>query len=150
VRSTARLIIEEAVLYIMAFYLVCSVIFSIGLFDTYLPGQRFNSTTMSFEAHVKTPAPSIWGNAYEMNATLEKYNNSFSSANPGAMLDPTAVMSSVGFYLGFLYDMISSTMLYVVLTPFIGAAWASKLTFVLNIMIVIVGLRVITGRIRWD
>jgi len=146
----ARIVIEEAVLYIMAFYLVCSVIFAVGIFDTFLPGQRYNSTTMSFEAYTKTPSPSIWGNDYELNETLEKYNNTFDKANPGAMLDPTAIVSSVGFYLGFLYDMISSTLLYAVLTPFIGAAWASKITFVLNLMVVIVGIRVITGRIRWD
>lgn len=148
----ARLIIEEAVFYIMAFYLVCSVVFSLsgGIFNTYLPNQRYNSTTNSFDVIDTTPAPSIWGNSFEMNNTLGKYNNSFNQANPGAMVDPTAIVSSVGFYLGFLYDMISSTMLYAVLNPFIGAQWARVITFVLNIMVVIVGIRVITGRIRWD
>src|SRR4030042_185061 len=148
----ARLVVEEAVLYIMAFYLICSVVFSVsgGIFNTYLPGQRYNSTTASFETADTSPSPSIWGNDFEVNNTLGKYNNSFDKANPGAMLDPTAIMSSVGFYIGFLYDMISSTMLYAVLNPFIGAQWARVITFVLNIMVVIVGIRVITGRIRWD
>jgi len=134
----------------MAFYIVSSVIFSVGIFNTFLPGQRYNTTTNSFEAWDTTPDPSIFGNAEEYNATMGQYENISSTADPGAMLDPTKVMNMIGFYIGFLYSMISSTMLYYVLTPFIGAAWASKLTFVLNIMMVIVGIRVITGRIRWD
>jgi hypothetical protein len=147
----ARLIIEEAVMYIMAFYLVSSVIFSAGVFNTYLPGQCYNSTSFSLEPCDTTPAPSIWGNTNDWNETLEKYNQSSTNmANPGAMLDPTAVVKLVGFYVTFLLDIISSTMLYYVLLPFIGAQWAHVLTFVLNIMVVIVSIRVITGRIRWD
>jgi len=148
----ARLIIEEAVMYILSFYLVSSVIFGLGIFNTFLPGECYNSSSMSLEPCDTTPAPSIWGNTNEWNATMEQYNITGSSpmANPGAMLDPTAVVKLVGFYVTFLLDIISSTMLYYVLLPFIGAQWAHVLTFVLNIMVVIVSIRVITGRIRWD
>jgi len=139
-------------MYIMAFYLVSSVIFSMGIFNTFLPGQCYNSSSSSLETCDTTPSTSIWSTTDEWNQTLEKYNMSSASdmANPGAMLDPTAVFKLVGFYITFLFDIVSSTMLYYVLTPFIGAQWAHVLTFILNLMIIVVAIRVITGRIRWD
>jgi hypothetical protein len=138
-------------MYLLSFYLVSSIIFGIGIFNTFLPGQCYNSTTTSLEPCDTTPAPSIWSNTNDWNSSLEKYNASSSEmANPGAMLDPTSVVKLVGFYITFLSDIISSSMLYYVLIPFIGSSWAHVITFVLNIMVVIVSIRVITGRIRWD
>ena len=144
----ARIVIEDAVLYIMAFYLVCSVLFSFALLDTYTPGQRYNSTTASFEPYTKLQT-SILGDTTDFNDTMNKYNN-LTVVDPGAMLNPIAVVGLIGAYLGLLVDMISSTMIFYVLKMFMGEPLARIITFILNVMVFIVGIRVITGRIRWD
>ena len=145
----ARIVIEDAVLYLLSFYLLSSILFSgFGLLESYTPGQRYNSTTMSME-YYSSPHSSIFGDNYDMNATLNKYNN-LTVVDPGAMLAPIAVVYLVSAYLGLLIDIVSSTMLYYVLKLFMGAALAHVITFILNVMIFIVGIRVITGRIRWD
>jgi hypothetical protein len=149
----ARIVIEDVVLYILAVYVISSVIFALAPFsNTYFPGQRYNSTTSSFEAMPENVsyAPSIFGDMTEMNATLAPYQNASELANPGAMLDPVAVVRLVGTYLSFIWALISSTMLYYIMVPFIGASWAHIMTFIFNIMMLLVAIRVITGRIRWD
>lgn len=144
----ARIVIEDAVLYLMSFYLLASILFSgFGLLESYTPGYRYNSTSASLEPYVSTH-DSIFGDGYDMNETLNKYNISAIDAN--AMLNPIAVVALVMSYAGFLIDIISSTMLYYILKLFMGDQLAHVITFILNIMIFIVAIRVITGRIRWD
>lgn len=145
----ARLIIEDAVLFLLAFYLLSSLIFGVGLFNSYLPNQRYNSTTSSFEAYTPTTT-SIFGDTYEMNSTLAKYENSTALADPGAMLNPLGVVELVRTYIALFVDIISSTMLYSILKMFMGAALAHVITFILNIMVFLVAVRVITGRTRFE
>jgi len=145
----ARIVIEDAVLYLLSFYLLSSILFSgFGLLESYTSGYRYNSTTASMELY-NSPHSSIFGDNYDMNETLNKYNN-LTVVDPGAMLNPISVVQLVGAYLGLLVDIVSSTMLFYILKLFMGAALAHVITFILNIMIFIVGIRVITGRIRWD
>lgn len=147
----SRLIMEDAIFYLLSFYLVSSIIFGLGLFNTYLPNQCYNSSTYSLEPCDTTPSPSIWGNTNDFNASLEKYGqNATSFAEPGALLDPAKLVGLIGFYITFVFDMLSNTMLSYVLTAFIGAKWAHALTFAINLICVITILRVISGRLRWD
>jgi hypothetical protein len=130
----------------MSFYIISSVIFSMALMDTYTPGQRYNSTTNSFEAYTRV-APSIFGDSTEFNNTWANRNL---TVDPGAMLNPIAVVSLVQSYLGLFTDIISNTMLFYILRLFMGDSLAKIVSFILNVMIFIVGARIVTGRIRWD
>jgi hypothetical protein len=143
----ARIVIEDAVLYLLSFYLLSSILFSgFGLLESYTPGQRYNSTTMSMETYISSHV-SIFGDNYD-SVNISDFNASV--VNPGAMLNPIDVVMLVGMYLKLLTSIISSTMIYYVLKLFMGSALAHVITFILNVMVFIVGIRVITGRIRWD
>jgi uncharacterized protein YacL len=145
-----RIVIEDAVLYLLSFYLIVAIIFQAGVWNTYLPGQKYDSATNSFVNIDPAIGNSynILGDTTEINATMQKYNTSM--VNPGSMIDPLAIVHSVGIYVGLLTDMIQSSLLSTILKPFVGATWSGILSFILNIMIIIVGIRVLTGRIRWD
>ena len=118
------------------------------IFDSLTPGQRYNSTTSSFEAYDRNTT-SILGDTSETSLMMAKYND-LSNVTAGAMVNPLEIVNMVGAYLGLLIDVVSSTMLFYILKLFMGASLARVITFVLNLMIFIVGIRVLTGRIRWD
>ena len=144
----ARIVIEDAVLFILVFYVISSVIFSMPIFDSMFPGQRYNSTSMSMEPYDRTTA-SILGDTSEVNDTMAKYNN-LTIIDPNAMINPLAIVQMVGAYVGMLTGAVSSTMLFYILKLFMGEQLARIITFILNLMIFIVCVRVLTGRIRWD
>jgi hypothetical protein len=149
----SRLVGEEAILYLMAFYLVSSIIFTAGIFNTYLPGQCYNSSSYSLEPCDTTPSPNMWGMGEEHQAMMEKYNlsgNASGMANPAGMLDPTKLVGMVGFYVGFMFDMLTSTYLTFILTAFVGTQWAHVIIFCLNICLILIAIRIVSGRIRWD
>ena len=118
------------------------------IFDSLTPGQRYNSSTSSFESYTKSTS-SILGNSSETQDFVDTYNN-LSIVNAGAMINPLDVVAMVGAYVQLLISVVSSTMLFYILSMFMGDALAHIITFTLNLMIFIVGVRVITGRIRWD
>jgi len=144
----ARIVIEDAVLFILMFYIISSAIFAMPIFDSLTPGQRYNSSTSSFESYTKSTS-SILGNSSETQDFVDTYNN-LSIVNAGAMINPLDVVAMVGAYVQLLISVVSSTMLFYILSMFMGDALAHIITFTLNLMIFIVGVRVITGRIRWD
>lgn len=144
----ARIVIEDAVLFILMFYVICSVIFAMPILDSLTPGQRYNSTTSSFEPYTKSTM-SILGDTTETTLMMTKYND-LSNVTASAMINPLEIVNMVGAYIGLLTTVVSSTMLYYILKLFMGADLARIITFVLNLMIFIVGIRVLTGRIRWD
>ena len=144
----ARIVIEDAVLFILMFYIICSVIFAMPIFDSLVPGQRYNPSTSSFEPYTRTTT-SILGDTSETQVFIDKYNN-LSIVNANAMINPLDIVTMVAAYVQLLIGVVSSTMLYYILKLFMGAALARIITFVLNLMIFIVGVRVLTGRIRWD
>jgi len=92
---------------------------------------------------------SIFGDSYDTNDTFQQYNN-LSLVDPGAMLNPIAVVEVIAKYIGLFTDILSSTMLFYVLKIFIGESLAHVITMILNIMFFLVLVRVISGRIRWE
>jgi hypothetical protein len=147
----AKILLEDMVLYLISFYLITSIIFSMGIFNTVLPNQRWNSTTSSLETYAPDPSPSIFGDMQDFNATLAQYgqgNNSAIDANN--ILNPVGVVFMLQTYLGFIVAVITSSMLAQVLTPFIGVQFAALISFVLNLMLLLVGIRVLSGRLRWN
>jgi len=144
----ARIVIEDAVLFILMFYVICSVIFAMPIFDSLTPGQRYNFATSSFEPYTRNTT-SILGDTSETALMITKYND-LSNVTASGMINPLEIVKMVGAYLDLLISVISSTMLYYILKLFMGAALARVITFVLNLMVFIVGIRVLTGRIRWD
>jgi hypothetical protein len=144
----ARIVVEDAVLFILMFYVICSVIFAMPILDSLTPGQRYNTTTSSFEPYTKTTT-SILGDTTETTAMMEKYSN-LTIIDAGSMVNPLAIVDMVRAYIGLFTTVVSSTMLYYVLKIFIGAPLAQIVSFILNLMIFIVSLRILSGRIRWD
>ena len=118
------------------------------IFDSLTPGQRYNPSTSSFEPYNRDTT-SILGNNSETAAMMQEYGNT-TKVDAGGLLSPLAVVDMVRAYVGMLTAVVSSTILYYILKLFMGEQLAHVVTFILNLMIFIVGVRVLTGRIRWD
>ena len=89
----ARIVIEDAVLFLMSFYLLTSIIFGMGLFTSFAPsGMQYNMTTNSYQPVTTPVAISIFVNNTDFNSSLAQYND-LSVIDPGAMLNPIAVCS---------------------------------------------------------
>lgn len=144
----ARIVIEDAVLFILMFYVICSVVFIMPIFDSLTPGQRYNSTTSSFESYTRDTT-SILGDTTETSVMMAQYSN-LTVIDAGSMVNPLAIVDMVRAYIGMFITVISSSMLYYILKLFMGSALARIVTFTLNLMVFIVSLRILSGRIRWD
>lgn len=144
----ARVIIEDMVLFLIVLYLLSSIIFAIPIFDSLTPGQRYNTATNSFEPYTRDTT-SMFGDNSETLALLNSTQNT-SIVDANGLINPLAIVALVGAYINLLINVVSSTYLYFILKTFMGSALASAVTFLLNLMIFVVGLRVLSGRIRWD
>lgn len=148
----ARLLIEDAVIFLLAFHIVCSVIFASNMlyFDSYFPGQRFNVTTMSFETRplASVGMPMQFGNMDSLNQSFNDFNAS--AADPNAMMNPIATVQLVASYISLVCTLLGYNYLYYVLILFIGPEWSFMFTIFLNILCFIVFIRVLSGRLRWD
>ena len=129
----ARIVLEDAVLYILAFHIVCSIFFSVNMFDSYFPGKAWNSTTGTMEA---VPAginstPSMFGNtSSQLNESLSFINSSL--ADPMAMINPLQMLLLLNAYIKLLMLMISTNYLYIVIALIVGPRWAFALTLFIN------------------
>jgi hypothetical protein len=148
----ANIVIEDFLLYMISFYVIVSVLFSANIFGSFFPGQKYNTTTSSFEAVPANVsyAPSFFGDTTEINQTLAPFQNGSSLADPSALIDPLKLVSLVGAYLSLIASIIGGTILFYVLSPFIGAQWATIITTIVNIMFILVAIRVLSGRLRWS
>lgn len=148
----ARIDIETAVIFLLAFHIVCSVIFASNTlyFDSYFPGQRFNVTTMSFESRpiASVGIPMQFGNMTQVNESFERFNST--TADPNAMMNPIAAVQLVAAYISLVVNLLGYNYLYYAVIMFVGDKWAFALTFFINILSFLVFVRVITGRMRWD
>jgi hypothetical protein len=146
-----KILIEDAVIFLMCFYLVTSVVFAADIFNTTFPNQRWNSTTNSLEVYDPPYTPSMFGDMTTFNDTLAQYGLNNQTAG-GAMnlLNPIGVVAMLQYYIGFITAVITSGLLHQVLVPFIGEGFASIISFMLNLSFVIVSIRIISGRLRWN
>jgi hypothetical protein len=144
----ARVVIEDMVLFLIALYLLSSIIFAIPIFDSLVPGEKYNTATNSFEPYTRDTT-SMFGDNSE---TLELLNSTqnVSIVSSSGLIDPLAIVKLVGAYISLLINTVGSTYLYFILKTFMGSTLATAVTFLLNLMIFVVGLRVLSGRIRWD
>jgi galactitol-specific phosphotransferase system IIC component len=104
------------------------------------------------EYYVADPTPSIWANSQEYNKTQQKYGNlsNNSALDPGNLINPLGIVASVGFYLSLITDTLQGGFLRMALTYFVTATWAGPITAIFNILTLVVGIRVLSGRLRWN
>jgi hypothetical protein len=148
----ARIVLEDAVLYILAFHLAVSIFFSVSMFDSYFPGKIWNSTNMSMDpapaGYNYTPNAMFGNTSNQLNKSLETFNSSLS--DPYAMINPLRMLDLISAYIGLFIMLFGHNYLYVVIALIAGDRWAFALTFFINVLFVILSVRVISGRIRWD
>jgi len=122
-----------------------------GIFNQFYPNQRWNSTTNSLETYIQDPSPSIFSTSDEFNDTIAQYGlNNQTAADPNAIVNPLGIVYMLQYYVSFLVAVLTSSMLSQVLTPFIGAQFAGVIAFILNLSMVLVFIRILTGRLRWS
>jgi hypothetical protein len=115
------------------------------------PNQKWNSSTNSFEYYVKDPSPSIFGNNEQFNETYSQYTaNNQSMMDFGSLLNPLALVSQLQYLWSFLMATLNSAFLAQVLKLFIGEKLAVMLSTIFNIALLIVFVKVVSGRLIWE
>ena len=148
----AKVLIEDIVLFVVFLQLVSAVIFNMNMFGAYYPNQQWNSTSNSLEYYEADSSPSIFGNLQGYNDTMAQYGNVSNNTilDPGALVNPLGIVSMVGFYFNLIIGVLTGGFIYIMLSYFVGATWAGVITGMLSICMIVMGVHVITGRIRWS
>jgi len=146
-----RLRTEEIALYLIAFYLILTIVFSMNIFGSYFPGQRWNSTTNSLETYTADASTSIFGNQQDWNDTMAKYGyGNDTSLDASAIVDPLKIVAMLQYYITFFIDVFTLPMLNDILVPFIGVMWTNAIRFMMMLSLSLLIVRVVSGRLRWD
>jgi hypothetical protein len=148
----ARIAIFEIVMFLFTFNLVCNVIFAMNIFGSLYPGQVWNQSLGSFELKTSDPSPSIFGNTNTFNDTYSQYtqNNQSGMMDFGSLLNPIALVSQLQYLWGFLIATLNNAFLSQVLRMFIGEQLAMLLSTIFNVALLIVFVKVVSGRLIWE
>jgi len=142
----ARLLYEDAILFMIAFEIIMVVLPGVGLFDAFWGGQRYNVSTASFETYIPDYSPML-SPGEEFNDTLGNFGNT-SQIDANGLLASIGIVQQIGLYLRLITTALSSSYIAQVLAMFVGAQWAFVIHSILGLITVIGFVFLITGRIR--
>jgi hypothetical protein len=156
----ARLVVEDAILYVIIFYGVMSILSQVNFFNSYFPGMQYNSSINSFVPYACISHNNTPFNTFSAQDRFAKYTSEYTildpnKTDPTGLLNPLRIVAMMGSYISMFVDIVSGTFLSDILYVVFGSSslamtYARLITFVINIAAFIVFFTMITGRLRRD